>query len=222
VTIMIKCVDIKKYYGKGETLCKALDGINLDIKKEEFVAITGKSGSGKSTLLHLMSGINVPTQGKIIVDNEDISEFNDSQIADFRRNKIGMVFQGAALINQYTVLENIMISLTFSKLSNKAKINLISEKLKQFGVENLLNKKAYKLSGGEKQRVAIARAIINDPQIIFADEPTGSLDSDNSDNIMEMLCNLNNLGKTIVLITHDMDIANKASRIIQLKDGKVI
>ncbi len=219
---MIKCIDIKKYYGKGETLCKALDGINLNINKGEFVAIIGKSGSGKSTLLHLMSGINDPTAGKIIVDNEDISEYNDNQIAKYRRDKIGMVFQGSALINQYTVLENIMISLTFSKLSSKAKIDLILEKLKYFGIDNLLKKKVYKLSGGEKQRVAITRAIINDPQIIFADEPTGSLDSENSEEIMEMLCNLNNRGKTIVLITHDMDIANKASRIIQLKDGKVV
>lgn len=219
---MIKCIKLQKYYNSADNLCKAVDGITLHINKGEFVSIIGKSGAGKSTLLHLIGGIDTPTSGNIFIDNQDISLFSDSQKACFRRNKIGFIFQNFALINKYSVLENILIPLSFTKLKEKEKKERATKLLKDLGIADLANKIVYKLSGGEKQRVAIGRALINNPDIILADEPTGSLDSTNTEYMMKILKEMNNKGKIIILITHDNDIAMHGDRMIELLDGRII
>ena len=218
---MIAFKNTKKHYKNGKNVCRALDGINLAINDGEFVAVCGKSGSGKSTLLNVLGGIIKPTEGEVLIDGKEIGGLSDSGLADFRRNTVGIVLQSFGLLEKYSVEENILVALTFSKMSSAEKKKKIQAILEKLDISALKNKKVGKLSGGEKQRVAIAKAIINDPKIILADEPTGSLDSENTAVVMEILSSLNKQGKTIVLITHDSDIADFASRKIVLKDGKI-
>jgi putative ABC transport system ATP-binding protein len=219
---MIVCKNVKKYYGKNNTLCKALDGLFLHIFEGELVAIMGKSGSGKSTLLNLLAALAPQTEGEIVVDNMELSALSDKQKAEYRRNTVGTIHQSFALIEQYTVLENILLALTFNKAKKSEKRKRIIEELNKLNIGHLLNKKVSKLSGGEKQRVAIVRALINDPKIILCDEPTGSLDSQNAKQVLEILKDINKNGKTIVLVTHDEGLAAECNRTITIVDGIIV
>lgn len=219
---MIKCDKLTKTYGKNESLVTALSDCSIDISQSEFVAIMGKSGAGKSTLLNILCGIISPSSGSVFVNNMDISNFSDNELARYRRREIGVIFQEYGLIDNYTVEENILLALTFSELKKNEKKEKINTILSKLDILSLKSKKISKLSGGEKQRVAIARAMINDPNIILADEPTGSLDSENTAAVMDILLNLHKQGKTILLITHDNDVASYAQRIITLSDGRIV
>lgn len=218
---ILKCEGVRKVYGSKENLVTALDGIDLSVEKGEFVAIIGASGSGKSTLLHILGSVDKPTEGKVLVDGEDISKLNPTKSAIFRRRKVGLVYQFYNLIPTLTVRKNILMPL----LLDKRKVNeeYFEQVVNQLGIADKLEAMPSQLSGGQQQRVAIARALIYRPTILLADEPTGNLDQKNSKEIIEMLKISNrNLEQTIVLITHDEKIALEADRIITIEDGHIV
>ena len=206
---MIKVTNLTHFYKKD----KALENINLEIKTGEFVAIIGESGSGKSTLLSVLSTLLKPTSGDIVYENINYKKIKN--IDDFRKQNIGFIFQFHYLINYLTIKENINLA------NEKASENEIFELLKLLGIENLINKYPDEISGGQRQRVAIARALINNPKVIFADEPTGNLDSKNSLNVFELFSELSKKGTTIVVATHDKELAKLAHKIYEVKDGKI-
>lgn len=217
---MIECRNITKIYKNGDVETAALKGVSFRIEKGEFVSIIGPSGSGKSTLMHILGALDTPTGGQYILDGEEVSHLNDDELSDLRRNKIGFVFQSFNLLPRSTVLRNVMLPLLYSGLDYKERINRAKECLGYAGMEggkfyNLSNQ----LSGGQMQRVAIARALINNPSIILADEPTGNLDTKTSKVVMEAFQRLHREGHTIILITHEMDVADYAERIIHVRDG---
>lgn len=212
---------LKKYYGKGDTLVKALDGVSFSVNSGEFIAIVGASGSGKSTLLHLIGGVDKPTSGKIIVDDEDIYKLSENKLAIFRRRKIGLIYQFYNLLPILNVVENITLPV---KLDNK-KVDEehLDEIIKVLGMDNKRKNLPNQLSGGEQQRASIGRALITRPSIILADEPTGNLDSKSGKDVMELLTLSNKkFNQTIIMITHDMEVAKYADRIITIADGKII
>lgn len=198
----------------------ALNNINLKIDDRETVAIIGESGAGKSTLLHIMSCID-NFDGEYYLDNIDINKLSESKKSKLRSSKIGIVLQDFALIDDFTVFENVMTPLYFNK-KIKDKKSSVMRALKKTGIASLKSKKVSQLSGGQKQRVAISRALVTNPEYIFADEPTGSLDSKTSEEIVKMLFDLNRNGITIIIVTHNLDIANKCQRVIEIKDGNII
>jgi len=219
---MIDCRNLTKTYLNGDVKTVALDNVSFKIEKGEFVSIIGPSGSGKSTLMHILGALDVPTSGTYFLDGSEVSKLNDDELSDMRRNKIGFVFQSFNLLPRTTVLRNVMLPLLYSELSKNEREKRAKECLKYAGMEeskfmNLSNQ----LSGGQMQRVAIARALINNPSIILADEPTGNLDTKTSRLVMEALRELNKKGHTIILITHEMDVADYANRIIHIRDGKI-
>lgn len=218
---MIKLENISKTYIFDDIVTKALDDISIHIRKGDFIAIMGVSGSGKSTLLNILGCMDTPTVGNYLLENENISKYNQNQLSKLRGNKITFVFQNFALMDKYTAYENIEISLINKKdkLRNKKNITEISKKL---GIENQLNKYPKQMSGGQQQRVALARALVSDADIILADEPTGALDMKTSIEFMEILKELNNVGKTIILVTHDSMVADYATNIIKISDGRLI
>ena len=219
---MIKVCNLTKIYNKNKpNQIVALDNISLDINTGDFIAIMGPSGAGKSTLLHMISGIDNYDSGNIIVDEYNFNYMKKSEYATYRNKKIGIILQNFALINDLTVYENIEIPLLFSNYDTKMRKKLVEDCASKFGIERYLNTTVLDLSGGEKQRVAIARSVINNPSIILADEPTGSLDSTNSDIVMNLFKKLNEENITIIMITHDDRIASFAKRIIYIKDGKI-
>ena len=206
---MIKVTNLTHYYNKD----KALENINLEIKSGEFIAIIGESGSGKSTLLSVLSTLLKPTSGNIVYENTNYKDIKN--IDDFRKNNIGFIFQFHYLINYLSVKENINLA------NEKASKEEIFDLLKLLGIENLIDKYPNEISGGQRQRVAIARALINNPKIIFADEPTGNLDSKNSLNVFELFKTFANKGTTIIVATHDKSLAALANKIYEVKDGKI-
>ena len=217
---LLQTVDLCKYYGKGENEVKAVQHANLDIQKGEFVAIVGKSGSGKSTLLHMLGGLDTPTSGKVLIRGKDIFSYKDDALAVFRRRKIGFIFQSFNLVSSINVWENIVlpIGLYGRKVDEKFVMDIIST----LGLEKKLHNLPNTLSGGQQQRVAIARALASKPDILFADEPTGNLDSRTSDEVIALLkMSVRKYGQTLVMITHDEDIAQIADRILVIEDGKV-
>lgn len=214
----IECENVTKIFKN----CVALDGINLSIPSGQFIAITGESGSGKSTLLSLLSGLDNPTTGSILIDEKDLSRFNVRQIADFRKESIGFIFQQFFLEPNYTVFQNIALPLIIKKYTRKEieqQVLLISQRI---GLEDKLKTKAKCLSGGEMQRCCIARAFVKNPKIIFADEPCGNLDTTNGKVVIDLLKEYQGSGNTVVLVTHNQQEASRAERIIKLKDGKII
>jgi putative ABC transport system ATP-binding protein len=215
-------IDLQKHYDLGPVVVKALRGVSLDFPEGDFVAIMGSSGSGKSTLLNLLGGLDRPTSGKYILGGEDVSQMDDTQLSTVRNQKIGFIFQSYNLISQYTVLENIELPLHYRpghpKLS-PADHEKCERMAQRVGLGQRLDHRPFQLSGGQQQRVAIARAMMNDPEIILADEATGNLDSVTSIEIMTLLRNLNDEGRTIIMVTHEPDIAMWAKRQLVMRDG---
>lgn len=219
--IVIKTENLSKVYGKKDNKVVALDNVNIQVEKGEFVAIIGASGSGKSTLLHQIGGVDGPTSGKVIIDDKDIYSLNEENRAVFRRRKIGFVFQSFNLIPVLSVEENIKMPVLLDH--QKVDEEYFNDLIKTLGLENRLKHLPSELSGGQQQRVAIARALVNKPAIILADEPTGNLDSENSKEIIEMLkLSIRKYNQTAIVITHDIGIAENTDRVIKIKDGKVI
>ena len=217
---ILQKVDLCKYYGKGENEVKAVQHANLEIRKGEFVAIVGKSGSGKSTLLHMMGGLDTPTSGKVLIKGKDIFSYRDDALAVFRRRKIGFIFQSFNLVSSINVWENIVLPIGLD--GRKADEKFVMDIVSTLGLENKLHNLPNTLSGGQQQRVAIARALASKPDILFADEPTGNLDSRTSAEVIALLkMSVGKYGQTLVMITHDEDIAQIADRILVIEDGKV-
>jgi len=211
-----------KTYQINQIEIHALQGINLSIRKNEFVAIVGPSGSGKSTLMNMLGCLDAPTSGTYILDNVDVSSLTDDEMAEIRSEKIGFIFQSFNLIQKLTALENVELPLIYSGVRSSERLKRAKLALEKVGLGDRLHHKPNELSGGQQQRVAIARALINNPPIIFADEPTGNLDTKSGEEIINLLKELHKSGNTIVLITHDNDIANQANRIIRIHDGKIV
>lgn len=219
---MVELKDVAKHYTMGETRVEALRGLDLNIESEEFVAIVGPSGSGKSTLMHIIGALDIPDRGRVLLDGRDISEYNENELADLRGNKVGFVFQTFNLIHTLTSLDNVALPLTFHGVDRAKREKRAAQLLEMVGLGDRLDHKPAELSGGEQQRVSIARALVNDPDILLADEPTGNLDSDTGEEIMELIKGLNeNRGMTIVVVTHNPRDAEYAERTVNMIDGKI-
>ncbi len=221
---MIKVNNLNKsYYIDKDQSFEVLKGINLEIQDGELVAIMGESGAGKSTLMHVLACIDQFDNGEYILDGETIGFRSDSKMAEIRSRKIGVVMQDFALIEDFTAFQNVMIPLDISgkKYARDQKKKIVTSLLSEVSMEQYMQKKVSKLSGGQRQRVAIARALANDPKVFFADEPTGALDSHTSEEIMNLLCKINQQGTTMIIITHDINVAKKCNRIIRMKDGRI-
>jgi putative ABC transport system ATP-binding protein len=221
---VIHLENVDKIYGEGESeriRVHALRKINLSIKKGDFIALLGPSGSGKSTLMNLVGVLDAPTYGKVKLDEHDISKLSESSLAEIRGKRVGFVFQTFNLIPTLTALENVMLPMVFQKVPGNERLLKGKELLKKVNLSHRENHLPKELSGGEMQRVAIARALANNPEIILADEPTGNLDSKTGREIIEMLKKLNSEGKTIFMITHDLNLAKEAKKIIKIKDGSL-
>ncbi|MEK6944905.1 MAG: ABC transporter ATP-binding protein [Thermoproteota archaeon] len=220
---IIKLDNVWKIYEMGEVKVKALQGLNLDVKEGEFLAIMGPSGSGKSTAVNMIGCLDVPTKGKIMLDQHDISKLSESDLAQIRGRKIGFIFQQFNLIPTLTALENVALPIVFQSVDRETRTKRATKLLEIVELGDRMQHKPAELSGGQQQRVAIARALANDPEVILADEPTGNLDSSTGETVMGFLQKLNRKeGKTIIVVTHDNNVAKHADRIEFLKDGKVI
>ena len=220
---MIRLEHITKIYNMQDSnACRALNDVSLCIEDGEMVAIIGKSGAGKSTLLHILACIDTYEEGEYYLDEELIRAMPGTKMAQVRNEKIGLVMQDYALVEEYSVLDNVMLPLDFSKQTIRNKKEKALAVLESVAMKEYASKRAAKLSGGQKQRVAIARAIVNEPKLILADEPTGALDSATAGEIMDLFHELHELGQTIVIVTHDMDIAKQCDRIIELADGCIV
>ena len=219
---MIKISDISKEYKMGDNLLLALNKVSININSGEFVSIMGSSGSGKSTLMNIIGCLDVPTNGNYFFKDNDISKFNSNKLAELRNKEIGFVFQNFNLLPRLNALENVTLPLMYSGKSTKQRNDLALKALEEVGLKDRMNHRPNQLSGGQQQRVSIARAISGTPNLILADEPTGALDSKTSLEIMKILTSLNKQGITIILVTHENDLAVYANRIITMKDGIII
>ena len=217
---LIKLKDINKYYKVGKEKFHVLKSLNIDIEEGDFVMIMGKSGSGKTTLLNVLAFLDKFDDGSYFFNYENVSNLNENQRSTFRNKHIGFIFQQFNLIETLNVYQNIELPLIYDgKLNKSERENIIKEKLEQVGLLDKIKSMPLQLSGGQQQRIAIARSLVNNPKLIFADEPTGALDSETSNDIMELLKDLNNQGKTIIMVTHDADLIKYATKVIKLKDG---
>ncbi len=216
---MIKLEKIEKIYRRGREEVKALRGVDLEIKRGELLSIVGPSGSGKTTLLHILGCLDLPTRGIVKIDDIDVETMSEKELVKIRREKIGYVFQQFYLIPGLTVYENVRLPLLFSKKERDKKE--IESLIELVGLKDRIHHRPNQLSGGEMQRTAIARALINNPEFILADEPTGNLDTENSEKIFELLCSLHKKGISIILITHNPELALRTERVIKLKDGLI-
>lgn len=221
MSIILQAEKLYKEYKTSSGAVNALNGVDLSIEKGLFYAIIGRSGSGKSTLLHVLSGLDRPTSGKVLIDGVDMFSFSDEKMAIFRRRSMGFVFQQFNLLDEYSVLNNICMRLRLD--GRKPDETFLAEVTKMLGIEEKLKKYPYELSGGEQQRVAIARSILAKPHIIFADEPTGNLDKKAGEDTLNLLSSCAaRFGQTLIIVTHDLEIAKKADRIIKIEDGKIV
>lgn len=218
---VIDIQEIKKIYQVGNQEVNALAGVDLKIKKGEFVAIMGPSGSGKSTLMNIIGCLDTPSNGSYWLNGRDVSRLDDENLAAIRNKEIGFIFQTFNLLHRYNALENVTVPLIYAGINRALRYELAIEALRQVGLSDRMEHKPNEMSGGQRQRVAIARALVNKPSIILADEPTGNLDSKTSEEIMRLLNDLHQKGNTIVLVTHEEDIAKHAKRIVRLRDGLI-
>mgnify|MGYP005885828773 CR=1 FL=1 len=219
---ILETVSLNKHYGKGEGLVKAIDDTNIKIKEGEFVAIMGSSGSGKSTMMNILGCLDKNSEGTYILDGIDVSKIRDEELCKIRNVKIGFVFQSFNLLSKLTALENVELPLIYAGIGKKEREEKAKEVLKKVGLENRIHHKPNELSGGQRQRVAIARALVNNPAIILADEPTGNLDSVSEKEIMEIFTDFNKQGKTIIVVTHEPEVAKYVKRVLLFKDGRII
>lgn len=219
---MIELHDVRKVYGEGESAVVALDGINLSIPSGRLVSIIGKSGSGKSTLLNIVGALDSPTNGEVSINGKSLNGLTSDEMAEYRNKNVGFIFQQFYLEPNFTVLENVEMPLLISGASKEERRERARALIDKFGLSDKIDKKANTLSGGQKQRVSIARALIHEPAIILADEPTGSLDSKNGKDVIDALKSICGEGRTVILVTHNHDDANKADYIIELADGKAV
>jgi putative ABC transport system ATP-binding protein len=219
-TLVVEAVDLKKTYMLGKVPVEALRGINLKVEKGEFISILGPSGSGKSTLLNLIGALDKPTSGILRIDGVDVLKLNDNQLTDIRC-KIGFVFQFFNLIPRFTAKENVELSLSIANVGRAEKRRRAEQSLEKVGLKDRMNHKPAELSGGQQQRVAIARALANNPRFILADEPTGNIDSKTAHEVIELLKKLNADGVTIIMVTHDQNLAREAKRTVQVFDGLI-
>lgn len=218
---VIQISDITRYYQMGDTTVKALDGVSFDINKNEYIAIMGPSGSGKSTLMNMIGCLDTPTAGEYILNNHRVSEMNDAELAEVRNREIGFVFQTFNLLPRTTCLANVELPLIYAGIKSSQRKNQAIEVLTKVGLGDRIDHKPNELSGGQRQRVAIARALVNSPSILLADEPTGNLDSKTGEEIMQLFEELYKQGNTIILVTHENEIADFSRRIIRLRDGLI-
>ena len=219
---IIDLKNVAKYYRMGETIVKALDGVNIEVNKGDFIAIMGPSGSGKSTAMNLVGNLDIQTKGKIILDNQETSNLTESDLAQIRGKKIGFIFQSFNLIPNLTVKENVMLPMMFQGIDSEEREEIAEELLEKVGLMDRIDHSPTQISGGEMQRVAIARALANNPEVILADEPTGNLDTKTGEKVMEFLKKLNKEGKTIIMVTHEPELAEAYANIVYwLRDGKV-
>lgn len=218
---IIELIDIRKVYVMGEEQIAAVKNISLDIAKNDYIALMGPSGSGKSTLMNLIGCLDSPSSGTYILNNQTVSELSDNELAEIRNKEIGFVFQTFNLLPRMTALENVAMPLIYAGKNKTDRDAIALQKLKDVGLGDRVTHKPNELSGGQRQRVAIARALVNNPAIILADEPTGNLDSKTSDEIMNILKTIHEHGNTIILVTHEKDIAQHAHRIVRLRDGMI-
>ena len=218
---VIKIENIIKNYYVGTVVVKALRSVSLNIEKNEYVAIMGPSGSGKSTLMNLLGCLDTPTEGSYVLNGNDVSKMEDNQLAEIRNSEIGFIFQTFNLLPRYNALENVTLPLIYAGKSKSDRVERAKEVLTNVGLADRMDHKPNELSGGQRQRVAVARALVNKPSIILADEPTGNLDSKTSRDIMNLLDDIHELGNTVILVTHEEEIALRAKRIIRLMDGEV-
>ena len=221
---IIQTSDVTKVYGMGEISVAALDGVSISIQEGEFVAIMGPSGSGKSTLMNILGCLDRPTEGRYILDDDDVSDLDKTELAAIRSRQIGFIFQSYNLLSRTTALDNVKLPLIYNrdnKVSPEERVEIARRKLEAVGLGDRAQHQPHELSGGQQQRVAIARALVNDPVLILADEPTGNLDTRSGEDIMNLLHELHEDGRTIVMVTHDHEIAEHTQRTIHLRDGKV-
>ena len=218
---IIQLIDIKKYYKVGTQLVKALRTITLNIYKNEYVALMGASGSGKSTLMNILGCLDTPTHGQYFLNEKDVSKMDDNRLAEIRNKEIGFIFQTFNLLPRQTALENVTLPLVYAGIGKAKRLEKAREVLESVQLTDRVDHKPNELSGGQRQRVAVARALVNDPSIILADEPTGNLDSKTSIEMMGLFEEIHKQGNTVIIVTHEEDIARHAHRIIRLKDGEV-
>lgn len=219
---MIRLEDVYKIYSMGENEVRAIDGITLEIRQKEMAAIIGQSGSGKTTCMNIIGCLDVPTSGKYYLNGRDVSGLKDDELAEIRNKTLGFIFQQYNLIPKLNVLENVELPLIYQGVHEKERIEIAMEALKKVGIEEKKNNMPSQLSGGQQQRVSIARALAGNPAIILADEPTGALDTKTGREVLDFLQQLNEEGNTVILITHDMGVAERARRIIRISDGKIV
>jgi putative ABC transport system ATP-binding protein len=218
---VIRIENLTRFYTIGEETVRALNGINLTIQKNEYVALMGPSGSGKSTLMNIIGCLDTPTSGEYYLNGPNVAQLSDSDLAAIRNKEIGFVFQTFNLLPRLTALQNVALPLVYAGIPEAERLKKAKEVLEQVGLGNRMTHKPNELSGGQRQRVAVARALVNHPSIILADEPTGNLDTKTSDEIMQLLDIIHQAGNTIVLVTHEEDIALRAKRVVRMRDGIV-
>jgi putative ABC transport system ATP-binding protein len=219
---IIRLQGVEKRYVNGDVVTPALNGVTLDIQAGEYVALMGPSGSGKSTLMHIMGFLDHPTSGTYIFDGQDVSAFEEDKLAQMRRDRVGFVFQAFNLLPKTSVIENVSLPMVYSGVWGKERMERAMQAITEVGLTHRVNHLSSQLSGGEKQRVAIARAIVNNPAVIFADEPTGNLDTKSGTDVLNLLADMNARGRTIVMVTHETEAAEYAKRIVRMRDGAII
>ncbi|HSL16471.1 MAG TPA: ABC transporter ATP-binding protein [Methylomirabilota bacterium] len=220
--MLISITELRKIYRMGDTEVRALDGVDLEVAAGDYLAIMGPSGSGKSTLMNLVGCLDTPTSGEYVLNGQPVSGLDDAELAHIRNREIGFVFQTFNLLSRATALANVELPLVYARMPSAKRRRLATEALEKVGLGDRIKHQPNELSGGQRQRVAVARALVNEPSILLADEPTGNLDSRTSEEIMALFDDLNRSGNTIVLVTHEEDIAARAHRVVRLLDGRVV
>ncbi len=220
--VIVRATKVARVYPTGASAVAALDGVTLEVRRGEFLAVMGPSGSGKSTLLNILAGLERPTRGRVVVDGADLSSMDEVALATYRREKVGMIFQAFNLLPRYRVIENVALPLVFAGVGREKRLGRARTVLDRLGMGPRADHRPSQLSGGEMQRTAIARALVTEPSLLLADEPTGNLDSANGEALLAVIAELHARGQTVVLVTHDQGIASRAQRIVRMLDGRIV